>query len=162
MDRPKARGDTAAMNVRPARTADREAIAAFNAAMARETEGKELDRETLRRGVERALTDASRGRYYVAEMDGRVAGCLLLTREWSDWHDGWYWWIQSVYVAPEERGRGVYTALHEQVRREAIAAGDVAAIRLYVEKHNGSAQRTYRRLGMIDSDYLVYEERLKH
>lgn len=152
----------AAVRVRPARAEDREAIAAFNAAMAHETEGKELDLATLTRGVEKALADPSRGRYFVAEVGGRAAGCLLLTREWSDWRDGWYWWIQSVYVTPESRDRGVYTALHEQVRREAMAAGDVAAIRLYVEKHNAPAQRTYRRLGMVDSDYLVYEEVLKH
>jgi ribosomal protein S18 acetylase RimI-like enzyme len=152
---------TETVKVRPALSVDRDVIAAFNAAMARETEGKELDLVTVTRGVEKALADPSRGRYYVAELEGRAAGCLLLTREWSDWRDGWYWWIQSVFVTPQARGRGAYTALHEQVRREAIAAGDVAAIRLYVEKHNAAAQRTYHRLGMIDAGYLVYEERLK-
>lgn len=149
---------TSAVTVRPGREEDRDTIAAFNAAMARETEGKELDLAVLRSGVERAISDPSRGRYLVAELDGRVAGCLFVTREWSDWHDRWYWWIQSVYTQPDARGRGVYTALHERVRDEARAAGDVAAIRLYVEKRNRRAQRTYRALGMVDSDYLVYEE----
>ena len=148
------------VTVRPARASDRDVIAAFNVAMGRETEGRELDPEVLRSGVEKALADSSRGRYLVAELDGAVAGCLFVTREWSDWHDAWYWWIQSVYTAPEARGRGVYTALHGQVRREATAAGDVAAIRLYVERHNTRAQGTYRKLGMVDSDYRVYEERL--
>lgn len=146
--------------VRAARPEDRDTIAAFNAAMARETEEKELDLATLKTGVEAALADPARGRYFVAEIDGRVAGCLLLTREWSDWRNGWYWWIQSVYTHPDFRGRGVYGALHGRVRDEARAAGDVTAIRLYVERDNGRAQRTYRKLGMADSGYVVFEERI--
>jgi len=149
-----------APRIRPARAEDLATIAKFNVAMAQETEGKAIDLATLTSGVEKVFADPARGRYLVAELDGRLAGCLLVTTEWSDWHDAWYWWIQSVYTTPEARGRGVYSALHEKVREEARAAGDVAAIRLYVERHNTRAQRTYRNLGMIDSDYLVYEERL--
>jgi ribosomal protein S18 acetylase RimI-like enzyme len=146
--------------VRPARAADRDAVAAFNAAMARETEHRELDRATLARGVERGLADPAKGRYFVAEVDGEVAGCLMVTTEWSDWRDGWFWWIQSVYVDPAHRGRGVYGALHEHVRATARAAGDVVGIRLYVEKDNTRAQRTYRKLGMTETDYRLYEELL--
>jgi ribosomal protein S18 acetylase RimI-like enzyme len=124
------------------------------------TEGRSLDREVLGRGVERALGDPSRGSYYVAELGDRVAGCLLVTREWSDWRDGWFWWIQSVYVHPDFRGRGVYSSLHEEVRAAARGAGDVVGLRLYVERHNERAQRTYRRLGMRDAGYLVFEEPL--
>ena len=146
--------------VRAADAADGDVIAAFNAAMARETEQRELDRATLTRGVERALADPAKGRYFVAELDGRVAGCLLVTTEWSDWRDGWFWWIQSVYVALDCRGRGVYAALHEHVRAAARAAGDVVGLRLYVEKDNARAQRTYQKLGMTETDYRLYEELL--
>jgi ribosomal protein S18 acetylase RimI-like enzyme len=144
--------------VRPARAGDRDVIAAFNAAMAVETEGRRLNEATLRRGVERALADAARGSYFVAELEGEIAGCLLVTREWSDWRDGWFWWIQSVYVRPEDRGRGVYAALHGHVRSAAVEAGDVVGLRLYVERHNERAQRTYRRLAMRDAGYLLFEE----
>jgi len=128
--------------------------------MARETEGHELDLATLTNGVERGLADPAKGRYWVAELNGAVVGCLFVTREWSDWRDGWYWWIQSVYVAPEARGCGAYSALHERVRSEARTAGDVVAIRLYVERDNRRAQGTYQKLGMGDTGYLVYEEKL--
>lgn len=148
------------VTVRPAVAADRDVIAAFNAAMARETEQRELDPATLLRGVERGLADVAKGRYFVAELDGRTAGCLLVTTEWSDWRDGWFWWIQSVYVAPDCRGRGVYGALHEHVRAAARAAGDVVGLRLYVERENVRAQRTYQKLGMTETDYRLYEELL--
>ncbi len=94
----------------------------------------------------------------MAEVDGRVAGALLLTREWSDWRDGWFWWIQSVHVEREARRQGVYRALHEEVLRRALAAGDVVGVRLYVEQANVAAQRTYERLGMLRSHYVVYEQ----
>jgi ribosomal protein S18 acetylase RimI-like enzyme len=146
--------------IRPARAGDLAAIAAFNAAMAEETEGRALDRAVLERGVGHAFEDPARGRYFVAEEGGRVVGCLMITTEWSDWRDGWFWWIQSVYVASEARGRGVYAALHGHVRAAARAAGDVVGLRLYAERHNERAQRTYRRLGMAETGYLLFEELL--
>jgi GNAT superfamily N-acetyltransferase len=93
----------------------------------------------------------------VAEVDGRVAGALLLTLEWSDWRDGWFWWIQSVYVVREVRRRGVFRALHAAVLEQARAAGDVVGVRLYVEDRNAIAQRTYAALGMSPAGYRVYE-----
>jgi ribosomal protein S18 acetylase RimI-like enzyme len=146
------------VTVRAARSGDRDTLVGFNAAMARETEARELDREVLKGGVERALADAGKGRYFVAESDDAVVGCLLLTTEWSDWREGWFWWIQSVYVEPACRGRGVYAALHDHVREQARAAADVVGLRLYVERANDRAQRSYRRLGMHETDYLLYEE----
>ena len=100
-----------AIRVRSARASDLEALVVFNLAMALETEGRRLDPPTLRRGVQRALRDGRRGQYLVADRDGRVAGALLITREWSDWRDGCFWWIQIVCVAPDDRRRGVYAAL---------------------------------------------------
>jgi ribosomal protein S18 acetylase RimI-like enzyme len=143
--------------VRDARPADLDLLTAFNAALAEETEGRRLDGARLRAGVAAVLQDPSRGQYRVAELDGRVVGTLLLTLEWSDWRNGWFWWIQSVYVLPQARRRGVYSALHADVLARAAAAGDVVGVRLYVEHENTGAQRTYERLGMQRSRYVFYE-----
>jgi len=147
--------------LRPAGQRDVDFLVEANVSMARETEGRDLDQVVVRRGVERALAERDKGRYFVAQIAGRNAGCLLVTLEWSDWRDGWFWWIQSVWVDPAARGRGVYTALHEHVRGAARAAGDVVGLRLYVERENERAQRTYSRLGMEPTRYLVFEERLE-
>jgi GNAT superfamily N-acetyltransferase len=132
-------------------------LADFNQALAAQTEGKDLDRARLEAGIAHALADASRGTYFVAERDGRVAGALLVTREWSDWRDGWFLWIQSVYTLPEERRSGVYRALYRHVLEQARAAGDVCGIRLYVERENDRARATYAALGMRESSYRIYE-----
>ena len=146
------------MRVRPATPADLDVLVDFNAAMALETEDRRLDPDRLRAGVSTALSDPARGAYRVAERDGRVVGALLLTREWSDWRNGWFWWIQSVYVAPDARGRGVYRALHESVLAEARADGKVCGVRLYVEQDNRAAQATYAAVGMRRARYAVYED----
>jgi ribosomal protein S18 acetylase RimI-like enzyme len=155
---PKPETHPADIKVRAARTADTAAIAAGNRAMAGESEGKHLDPAVVAAGVSAALADADKGRYFIAEVGGRVAGQAMVTREWSDWRNGWFWWIQSVYVAPEFRRRGVYRALHGHIRAAARSAGDVAGIRLYVEKANTPAQATYRAMGMIDAGYLLFED----
>lgn len=129
----------------------------WNRRLALESEGLELDATRLGLGVEAALGDVSRGRYFLAERGGEALGGLLVTREWSDWRNGWWWWIQSVYVEPSARRQGVYDALHHHVQALARAAGDVVGIRLYVEHHNERAQRTYARLGMRDSGYRLLE-----
>ncbi|HEX5011576.1 MAG TPA: GNAT family N-acetyltransferase [Planctomycetota bacterium] len=147
-----------AVTVRPATRADLDQLIAFNASMAQETEGKRLDPARLQPGVAAVLADTGRGRYLVAELGGRVAGALLLTREWSDWRNGWFWWIQSVYVVPEARGRGVYRALHESVLAEARADTQVCGVRLYVDQDNRAAQATYAAVGMRRTHYLFYEE----
>ena len=143
--------------VRRARAEDAETIARFNRAMARETEDVELEPAVIRRGVERAIADPAKGRYWIAERGDEPAGCLLVTREWSDWRDGWIDWIQSVYTAPEQRGAGVYRALHEAVVGAARADPDVRAVRLYVVEGNHAARAVYERLGMQRTDYLLYE-----
>jgi GNAT superfamily N-acetyltransferase len=143
--------------VRPARPQDLDLLVDFNAAMALETEDLRLDPARLRAGVAAALADPQRGAYRVAELDGRPAGALLLTREWSDWRNGWFLWIQSVYVRPEARRHGVYRALHADVLAGAAAAGDVVGVRLYVDRENSQAQRTYERLGMQRARYDLFE-----
>jgi ribosomal protein S18 acetylase RimI-like enzyme len=145
------------MRVRDALPADAGHITRFNVALAQESEGKALDETVLRRGVERALARPALCRYFMAEIDREVVGQTMLTYEWSDWRDGVIWWIQSVYVLPEARRRGVFRALFDHIERLSRETPDVAALRLYVERDNERARRTYATLGMEQTGYLVYE-----
>ncbi|MGH7178559.1 MAG: GNAT family N-acetyltransferase [Tepidisphaeraceae bacterium] len=147
----------AEITVRCARDDDLPKIVDFNARLADETEALELDRTVLERGVRKLLGDRSRGEYFIAEIDGRIAGQLMITREWSDWRDGDIWWVQSVYVAPEFRRRGAFRALYKFVRDRAKDAQAVG-LRLYVEQDNDSAQRTYESLGMRRARYRLMQE----
>jgi ribosomal protein S18 acetylase RimI-like enzyme len=144
--------------VRPAKPDDLDALVAFNQAMARETEGLVLDEGTLRAGVAALLADPARGRWFVIESGGELAAALTITTEWSDWRNGFFWWIQSVYVRPDHRRRGLYRVLHEHVRRLAEADPGVCGLRLYVERENAGAQETYRALGMRETHYRLYEQ----
>jgi len=145
------------MRIRRATAADAATIAAYNAAMARETENLELDAERLLKGVNAVLGDPSKGQYWLAEVSGEVAGQLMLTFEWSDWRNGCFWWIQSVYVNPAHRAKGVYRALYAHVLELARADSGVCGLRLYVDEHNAKAQGVYRRQGMRRTAYLIYE-----
>jgi len=146
------------MNIRIATAADAPELVEFNQAMALETEGKQLVRNALKRGVAAVFEDEMKGFYVVAEDEGRVVGCLLITFEWSDWRNGWFWWIQSVYVRPEARGKSVYSGLYAFVKEKAAQTNDVCGFRLYVDRENEHAQRVYEKLGMELSNYLPYEE----
>ena len=148
----------ATFSVRRAAARDREVLVEFNLAMARETEAKELSPEVLRAGVAHFIERPQYGFYVVAEDGGRVVGSLMITYEWSDWRDGLFWWIQSVYVRPSHRRRGVYRRLYEHVKRLAAAEREVRGFRLYVEKENRVAQTTYEQLGMAETHYRMYEE----
>ena len=144
--------------MRRAEARDARSLVEFNLAMARETEAKELAPEVLGAGVARFIGRPEYGFYLVAEDAGRLVGSLMVTYEWSDWRDGLFWWIQSVYVLPSHRRRGVYRRLYEHVKRLAAEAPDVRGFRLYVEKENRAAQATYEQLGMSETHYLMYEE----
>ncbi len=144
--------------IRDARADDLDAIVAFNARLAEETESKTLDRDVLVRGVQTALVDPDRLRYWMAVSDGMVVGQSAVTREWSDWRNGWIWWFQSVFVAESSRGQGVFRALYRHVRAEALSLPDVIGLRLYVEHENDRAQATYRAMGMVPGGYHVFEE----
>ena len=145
------------IDVRRAVSADLETVVAFNLAMALETEGKSLDLDRLRQGVQQVLNSTQRGFYLLAEINRRVVGQLLITDEWSDWRNGYFWWIQSVYVATDCRRQGVYRALEDLVRDEAQRQGNVRGLRLYVDRDNHIAQRVYNSLGMSLSRYEMYE-----
>lgn len=144
-------------SVFPAQPAHLEFIVEANRRLALETESRELDVATLTAGVAAALADERRGRYFVAEVDGRPVGTLMLTSEWSDWRNGEFWWFQSVYVWPESRGAGVFRALYSHVLEAARSAPGICGLRLYVDHHNAAARETYLHLGMKDAGYTVFE-----
>src|ERR1700681_4568479 len=129
--------------VRPATIDDAEFIAKGNAQMALETEGRTLDPTILRAGVRAVFNDPARGFYLIAQIDGQPAGQMMITYEWSDWRNGVFWWIQSVYTVPELRGRGVFKSLYSHVESLARESGGVCGLRLYVEAHNQRAQAAY-------------------
>jgi ribosomal protein S18 acetylase RimI-like enzyme len=143
--------------IRPACPTDADVICEFNRLMAKETEHKDLDRATLKAGVAALLGDPRKGRYYVAESDGNVVGQLGITLEWSDWRNGNFWWIQSVYVPAYARRHGVFRQLYEHVLNEASTDASVIGVRLYVDHDNEAAQATYRKLGMVMTGYRLME-----
>lgn len=145
------------LTIRAAIPADADTIAANNVAMALEAEHKRLDPVTATAGAHAVFADTGRGRYYLAELDDRVVGQLMITYEWSDWRNGVFWWIQSVYVGPAARRQGIFRALYAHVEALAKADGGVCGLRLYVDRDNRRAQETYRRCGMHDGGYLVME-----
>jgi ribosomal protein S18 acetylase RimI-like enzyme len=145
------------MNIRRADRGDAVALVAFNQAMALETEGKTLDPAKITPGVAAVFDDRKKGFYVVAEQDERIVGGLMVTYEWSDWRNAWFWWIQSVYILPKARGTSLYRRMYDFVRESAAEAGDVCGFRLYVETENTHAQKVYEGVGMSRSHYLMYE-----
>ncbi|MFP7723584.1 GNAT family N-acetyltransferase [Lysobacter sp. A3-1-A15] len=159
--------DASALRVRPAVTDDAPLLARWAADMAWETEHKRLDPDTVLRGVAAGIADPLKARYFVAvreavlggrETVGQAVGMLMLTTEWSDWRNGWWWWIQSVHVDPGHRRQGVFRGLYRHVREAALAEPDVLGLRLYVEQDNEAALRTYAALGMHDAGYRLLAE----
>ena len=149
-----------AICIRDACAGDLDSLVAFNDAMALETENKTLDPAVLRDGVAKVIAEPARGFYLVAEVEGAVAGCLMITFEWSDWRNGDWWWLQSVYVVPAHRRQGVFRALYREVEHRATQRADVVGLRLYVERDNARAQRTYEALGMREDQYRMYGKKL--
>jgi GNAT superfamily N-acetyltransferase len=145
------------IKIRPAASADAPVIADFNRRLAKETEGLKLDPARVQAGVNTLLREPTRGIYYVAEVEGAIAGQLMITYEWSDWRNGNIWWIQSVYVAEKSRGGGVFKALFNHVRALAEKEGNVPNLRLYVEAHNTRARQAYGKLGFKKTYYEIFE-----
>lgn len=143
--------------VRNATEADIPTIVEFNKAMAYETEEVILDEDILHAGVSAVFKDSNKGFYIVAEKDGVVVGCLMITYEWSDWRNGIFWWIQSVFVKANNRSEGIYTTMYEYIKTLLLKNVDVAGIRLYVDIENVNAQEVYTKLGMRSSRYKIFE-----
>jgi ribosomal protein S18 acetylase RimI-like enzyme len=144
--------------IRRATLADETVLVELNAALAWETEHKRLRPEVLSAGVRAVFADPAKGFYTVAELQGQIVGQMMVTYEWSDWRNGWFWWVQSVYVRAESRRKGVFRALYREIERQAAANPNVIGLRLYVERDNTRAQATYRALGMTNTTYGVMEE----
>jgi len=142
--------------IRKGLLSDLDTLVGFMISMAKETENLDLEDTILRPGIQAALQDEQKGIYYIAEIDGQIAGSLMTTFEWSDWRNKWVLWVQSVYTHPDFRGKGVYKALYEYLK-EKVDSGEYAGIRLYVDKTNAPAQKVYERLGMDGSHYYFYE-----
>lgn len=141
--------------IRRATLADVGTIVRFNAALALESEGKVLDPAVLEAGVRAVFTDPAKGFYTVAERGGEIIGQTSITYEWSDWRNGWYWWIQSVYVREDARRGGVFSAIYRHLEAEAAADPNVIGLRLYVDNGNHHAKATYTKLGMADENYML-------
>lgn len=146
------------INIRLAKRSDIDAITKFNMAMALETEDKKLDEKTLRSGVEALFENKEHGFYIVAEDEGNTVGSLMITTEWSDWRNGLFWWIQSVYVKEKFRRKGIYRKMYEFIKDKAGENDKIAGFRLYVEKNNITARKAYESLGMEETYYSLYEE----
>ena len=146
------------ITVRSAVPADVSAITEFNRRLALETENVTLDPAILTAGVAAILADKQRGLYFVAEAGGEVLGQLMITYEWSDWRNGWLWWLQSVYVRADSRNRGIFRLIFDFAIAQARAAGNVVGVRLYVERENHPAQATYRRLGFTEMHFDLYQK----
>lgn len=145
------------MLIRIAERKDIYSILKFQLEMAKETEGVELEYSVVEKGINAVLNDSSKGRYYVAESNGKVVGSLLTTYEWSDWRNGTVLWIQSVYIEPQYRRKGIYSMLYEHVKNYVIKNPDLKGIRLYADKSNETAQKVYRKLGMSPDHYITFE-----
>ena len=145
------------LQIRDATPDDLETIVDYNLRLAAESEGKQLDPSTLRKGVAALLAEPAHGRYFLACRDGRIIGQTMITYEWSDWRNGQIWWIQSVYVEPAARRMGVFKALFEHIRHLSETTPGIAGLRLYVEEKNFPAHQTYRSLGLADAGYFVLE-----
>ena len=143
--------------IRKASDNDIDTIVTFNYLIAKETEAILLDKNIVKLGVESVFTDPSKAQYWVAENNNEIIGQLMITYEWSDWRNGDMWWIQSVYVTENFRRRGVFSSLYKHIEHMAKENPGCCGIRLYIEKHNERAQKTYLSLGMNDSGYDVME-----
>jgi len=147
------------VTIRRATPADESVLVAFNALLAWETELKTLQTEVVTAGVRAVFADTDRGFYTVASNDaGEVVGQMMVTYEWSDWRNGWFWWIQSVYVRQDARRQGVFRLLYRELERQAAAEPGVIGLRLYVERENAHARATYAALGMSETSYGLMEE----
>jgi len=150
-----------ALRIRPAMSDDADSIAEFNCRLAMESEGRSLEPATIAAGVRTVLEGRGEAEYLIAESDGCAIGQLMLTREWSDWRNGWFYWIQSVFVVPEQRRQGVFSRLYQEAVTRVEARTDTVGLRLYVEAHNQKAQETYLKLGMRVTGYEVLEHPLR-
>jgi GNAT superfamily N-acetyltransferase len=143
--------------VREAKPNDWETIAGFQIAMAMETENVRLDEATINPGVLAIFTNPNLGRYFVAESGNKIIASLMVTYEWSDWRNSTVWWLQSVYVLPEFRRKGVFSMMYRFIRQRVEQMPGVSGLRLYMIHHNETAGKAYEKLGMDGNHYRMFE-----
>ena len=146
------------INIRTGELKDKETLVKFNIALAKESEKIKLSNEVVEKGVEAVLQNSNLGFYLLAEKDEQIIASLMITNEWSDWRNGMFWWIQSVYVLPDYRRKGIYSKLYEHIKELVSVKANVLGFRLYVEKNNNTAITTYKSLGMKKKAYRLFEE----
>ena len=149
--------------IRDATVNDLPFLVQCNRQMAAETEDNGLDEAVLSKGIGYLLQNPDEGFYLVAQdisdtNNPKKVGTLMVTFEWSDWRNGRFWWIQSVYVEADARKNGIYRALHQEVRKRTKGDAQACGIRLYVEKDNHNAMATYRAMSMHETHYRLFEE----
>lgn len=149
--------ESSIIEIRKARLDDLETIVKFNSNLAFETEGKKLNEYILTKGVKSLIDDDSKGQYYVYTVDGKVVGQIMHTYEWSDWRNGVFLWVQSVYVENEYRRKGIFKELYSYIKSICDNDENICGIRLYVEKENIQAKATYKSLDMYECNYHMYE-----
>ncbi|MEJ2627877.1 MAG: GNAT family N-acetyltransferase [bacterium] len=145
------------IHIRYGELKDVETLCSFGIALAKETENKTLNPELVNKGVQNHITNRDTGFYLVAECEDRIAGTLMITLEWSDWRNGFFWWIQSVYIHPEFRRKGIFRKLYNKVKSLAKEQKNVCGLRLYVDQDNQPALQTYKAMGMQKTNYHLYE-----
>ena len=145
------------IHVRAGEARDIDTIVEFQLRLARETEDLRLDRAVVTRGVRAVVDDDTRGRYWLAEEDGEIAGCLLTVPEWSDWRNGTVLWIHSLYVPPESRRRGVFRSLYTHLKGLVEADDSLKGLRLYVNRRNAAAKKVYEAMGMDSQHHEMFE-----
>jgi ribosomal protein S18 acetylase RimI-like enzyme len=145
------------IKIRPGLLFDIDIIAEFQVLMAAETENMKLDPPVVQKGVSAVMDDPSKGKYWLAEVEGKVIGCLLTVPEWSDWRNGTVLWIHSVYVHPDFRKNGVFKAMYAHLTKMVNESSDLRGLRLYVDKTNLKAQKVYEALGMSGEHYHLFE-----
>ena len=148
------------ISIRNGTLKDADVIVHFQKQMAMETEDKALEDDLIKPGVRAIFESPDKGFYLVAEIENSVVGSLLITYEWSDWRNSWFWWVQSVYVKKSYRRKGVYSRLHNEIISRCRKSEQTCGIRLYVEKENKIAQKVYSDLDMYETNYLLYETHL--
>jgi len=146
------------IQIREGRPDDVAVIVKFQLAMARETEGINLDQATVNQGVSAVFEDSGKGRYFVAESESKVIASLMITYEWSDWRNANMCWIQSVYVEPAFRRKGIYSEMYRHNIQKLVKENiNLTGIRLYVDSGNLPAHKVYERLGMDGAHYRLFE-----
>ena len=145
------------MKIRKGTTNDLNCIVNFTLNLAKETESKELNKEVVKKGVLKILEGEIQGEYFVCEINGEIAGQIMILYEWSDWRNGYFIWIQSVYVDSKYRNKGVFKTMFDHIKDFCSSNSEFLGLRLYVDKNNKNAMEAYSKAGMYESNYKFYQ-----